>query len=115
MEAKIRPWHRPQTRYQLSWGTGATPTFFGTNAGNDEFVTITDNAQRMNLLVYRSDNGQQVCKVPLFGSDNSGTEDSSVAIGTAPSWSIPPTAIPIPNIPKARANPFPKKRRLSAA
>ncbi|WP_027010338.1 hypothetical protein [Conchiformibius kuhniae] len=68
---------------QLSWGTGATPTFFGTNAGNDEFVTITDNAQRMNLLVYRSDNGQQVCKVPLFGSDNSGTEDSSVAIGRA--------------------------------
>ena len=66
---------------QLSWGTGATPTFFGTNANNDEFVTITDNAQRMNLLVYRSENGAQVCKVPLFGNNNSGTEDSSIAFG----------------------------------
>lgn len=69
---------------QLSWGSGATPTFFGTNATQDEFVTITDNAKRMNLLVYQTDNtGKQICKVPLFGDNNSGTEDSSIAYGRA--------------------------------
>lgn len=69
---------------QLSWGTGSTPTFFGTNATQDEFVTITDNAKRMNLLVYKTDDsGKQICKVPLFGDNNSGTEDSSIAYGRA--------------------------------
>lgn len=69
---------------QLSWGTGATPTFFGTNATNDEFVTITDNAKRMNLLVYKNDDtGREICKVPLFSHNNSGTEDSSIAFGRA--------------------------------
>lgn len=82
-------WRQPYIRGiarkpgQLSWGSGATPTFFGTNTSNDEYVTMTDNAQRMNLLVYRTDNGQQVCKVPLFGANNSGTEDSSIAFGRA--------------------------------
>lgn len=67
---------------QLSWGSGATPTFFGTNATQDEFVTITDNAKRMNLLVYKNDDsGKEICKMPLFGDNNSGTEDSSIAYG----------------------------------
>ncbi|QMT30562.1 hypothetical protein [Alysiella filiformis] len=69
---------------QLSWGTGSTPTFFGTNATQDEFVTITDNGKQMNLLVYAADkSGKQICKTPLFGSNNSGTEDSSIAYGRA--------------------------------
>lgn len=82
-------WRQPYDRGiarkpgQLSWGSGATPTFFGTNAGSDEYVTMTDNAKLMNLLVYRTDNGQQVCKIPLFGNNNSGTEDSSIAFGRA--------------------------------
>lgn len=66
---------------QLSWGTGATATFFGTSPTKDEYVTITDNANRMNLLVYRTNGGSTICKMPLFGANNSGTEDSSVAVG----------------------------------
>lgn len=87
---KVRiKWRQPYERGiarkpgQLSWGTGATPTFFGENASADEYVTITDNAHRMNLLVYRTDSGQQICKTPLFGNNNSGTEDSPIAYGRA--------------------------------
>lgn len=67
---------------QLSYGTGATPTFFGPSTGS-EYVTITDNAfPRENLLVYKSGTGEQICKVTIFQYlALSGTEDSSIAVG----------------------------------
>ncbi|WP_019520707.1 hypothetical protein [Faucicola boevrei] len=93
---------------QLSWGSGATPTFFGTNANNDEYITITDNAQRMNLLVYRTHDGKQICKVPLFNNNNSGTEDSSIAYGRG----IVTTSTygyPYPKYPDGAGKSIPKK------
>lgn len=64
---------------QLSWGSGATPTFFGPRTGAD-YVTITDNASpQSHLLVYRADTGRQVCSVPVLTPGASGTENSPVA------------------------------------
>ncbi|KQW49454.1 hypothetical protein ASC77_08645 [Nocardioides sp. Root1257] len=63
---------------QLSHGSGATPTFFGPRTGH-EYVAITDNARpREHLVVYRTDTGRTVCSAPIFGADNSGTENSTV-------------------------------------
>ncbi|KAF9370738.1 hypothetical protein CPC16_003502, partial [Podila verticillata] len=60
---------------QLSWGTGSTPTFFGFQSGH-EYVTIVDNASPLvNLLVYRTKDGTQVYKVPIFDSNHSGSEN----------------------------------------
>ncbi|MFC8455229.1 hypothetical protein [Kitasatospora sp. NPDC057223] len=68
---------------QLSWGTGSTPTFFGPQSGTD-YVTIVDNAApTVNLLVYRTDTGAQVCSVPVLRAGGSGSENSPVAVGNA--------------------------------
>lgn len=76
-------WRRPYDRGparkpgQLSWGTGASPTFFGPNDGT-EYLAITDNAvPREHLLVYDTRSARQVCSVPVLR----GTEDSPVASG----------------------------------
>ncbi|SMF12141.1 hypothetical protein [Pseudobacteriovorax antillogorgiicola] len=66
---------------QLSYGSGATPTFFGPE--NEEFVMITDNdSPRMSLLVFRAEpHGKRhplVCKLRLFHEGNSGTENSAI-------------------------------------
>ncbi|WP_033213199.1 hypothetical protein [Kitasatospora phosalacinea] len=68
---------------QLSWGTGATPGFFGPGDGT-EYVTITDNAApHENLLVYRVDAGPApVCTTPVLTKwAASGTEDAVIASG----------------------------------
>ncbi|TQL68265.1 hypothetical protein FB381_2154 [Nocardioides albertanoniae] len=66
---------------QLSWGSGSTPTFFGPRSGSD-YVAITDNARpRERLLVYRADDGREVCRLPILGPESSGTENSPVAWG----------------------------------
>ena len=66
---------------QLSWGTGATPVFFGPRTGY-EYLTITDNAvPQENILVYRSGTGRTVCSVPMLGTDNSGTENAPIGSG----------------------------------
>ncbi|CAM5627130.1 hypothetical protein STANM337S_06012 [Streptomyces tanashiensis] len=68
---------------QLSWGTGSTPTFFGPANGTD-YVTVVDNAApTVNLLVYRTDTGQQVCSVPVLKAGGSGSENSPVAVGNS--------------------------------
>ncbi|WP_106400862.1 hypothetical protein [Actinocorallia populi] len=67
---------------QLSWGSGSTPTFFGPN-GTD-YVTVVDNAApTVNLLVYATGTGRQVCKVPVLKAGGSGSENSPVASGSA--------------------------------
>ncbi|WP_436520562.1 hypothetical protein [Actinoplanes sp. HUAS TT8] len=68
---------------QLSWGSGATPVFFGPATGY-EYVAITDNADpHMNLIVLRTDGaGVPLCVQPLFTSvAASGTENAAVASG----------------------------------
>ena len=51
---------------QLSWGTGATPAFFGPNTGY-EYLTITDNAYpQENILVYSATSGSLIGSVPFL-------------------------------------------------
>ncbi|MCD7053797.1 hypothetical protein LRS58_24040 [Rhodococcus sp. BH2-1] len=62
---------------QLSWGTGATPTFFGPRTGS-EYLAITDNAAPTeNLLVYKAQTGDLVCSLPAID----GTENSPIGSG----------------------------------
>ncbi|MFF2808118.1 hypothetical protein ACFVT2_13160 [Streptomyces sp. NPDC058000] len=66
---------------QLSWGTGSTPTFFGPRTGTD-YVTLVDNAApTVNLLVYRTGDGRQVCKIPVLKAGGSGSENSPIGAG----------------------------------
>ncbi|MEU4427976.1 hypothetical protein AB0F81_45760 [Actinoplanes sp. NPDC024001] len=70
---------------QLSWGSGATPVFFGPSTGA-EYLAITDNADpHMNLVVLRTDGpATPVCVRPLFTNRAaSGTENAPVAVGTS--------------------------------
>ena len=69
---------------QLSWGTGATPAFFGPNTGY-EYLTITDNAYpQENILVYSATTGSLIGSVPfLISGTNSGNEDAAIAVGNS--------------------------------
>lgn len=59
----------------LNTGSGTTPTLM-----DDRFVAICDNAPgRVNLCIYRQDNGELVSKLPLFENDGSAVENSAVA------------------------------------
>ncbi|MEU9734281.1 hypothetical protein [Streptomyces sp. NPDC048002] len=83
---------------QLSHGTGSTPTFFGPGDGGD-YVTVVDNASpTVNLLVYRSDTGAQVCSVPVLASGGSGSENSPIGAGrsvfVASTYGYPYPAVP---------------------
>jgi hypothetical protein len=76
---------------QRSLGSGTTPTLIG-----DRYVTIGDNAYpQMNVLVYRRDNGQQVCKVPVFTLKKSACEnsfvvhDDSIVVANSYGYDIP--------------------------
>lgn len=65
---------------QLSWGTGATPTFFGPDTGAD-FLTITDNAHPLaHVLVHDVRDGRLVCREPFLDAARSGTENSPIGI-----------------------------------
>lgn len=67
---------------QVDAGSGTTPTI--TNGG---FIAITDNADPMNVVVYRTarklKKGQRrvVCEVPVFAPGKSATENSIIAAG----------------------------------
>ncbi|KNX36932.1 hypothetical protein [Luteipulveratus halotolerans] len=63
---------------QLSWGSGATPTFFGPRTGAD-YVAITDNARpQAHALVYAAGTGRLICWVPVLTPDRSGSENSPI-------------------------------------
>ena len=70
---------------QLNAGTGTTPTIFH---GGD-YVTITDNADPMNVVVYRTakklpkGTKRTVCETPVFGKGASATENSIIAAGNS--------------------------------
>jgi hypothetical protein len=67
---------------QVDAGSGTTPTIL-----NGGYVAITDNADRMDVVVYRTRNnlrrGQRriVCKVAVFKKGASATENSLLAAG----------------------------------
>ncbi|MGW6421908.1 hypothetical protein ACWF82_04460 [Nocardia sp. NPDC055053] len=79
---------------QLSWGTGATPTFLGPGSGT-EYLAITDNAvPKENLLVFDTASGNQICSVPTVD----GTENSPIGAGNslfvAGTYGYPYPAVP---------------------
>jgi hypothetical protein len=69
---------------QFNAGSGTTPTLL-----HGGYVAITDNADPMNVVVYRSaatlEPGQSrvVCEVPVFGAGASGTENSLIGVGNS--------------------------------
>ncbi|WP_338702955.1 hypothetical protein V2W30_36900 [Streptomyces sp. Q6] len=70
----------------VNQGSGTTPDLFGEG---EDYVAITDNADdRMNVLVYRRgadvpDDERLVCKVPVFGSGASTTDNSLISHGNS--------------------------------
>ncbi|WP_327327558.1 hypothetical protein OG735_37280 [Streptomyces sp. NBC_01210] len=68
----------------VNQGSGTTPDLFG-----DGYAAITDNADdRMNVLVYRRGTDvpadrRLVCKVPVFGSGASTTDNSLITWGNS--------------------------------
>ncbi|MFB7359778.1 hypothetical protein [Streptomyces gardneri] len=70
----------------VNQGSGTTPDLFG---DRDQYVAITDNADdRMNVLVYRRGAGvptaeRLVCKVPVFRSGASTTDNSLISWGNS--------------------------------
>jgi hypothetical protein len=67
---------------QVSPGSGTTPTLM-----NDEWVAITDNADPMQVVVYRRERNvkgdREVCSVPVFRKGASATDNSLIAAGRA--------------------------------
>ncbi|MBW8483670.1 glycosyltransferase family 2 protein [Actinomadura parmotrematis] len=64
---------------QIDQGSGTTPTFFG-----DGLVAITDNADdRMHVVVRDRRTGRLVCRVPVFGSGRSATDNSLIGYGNS--------------------------------
>jgi hypothetical protein len=91
---------------QLSWGTGSTPTFFGSKNGT-RYLTITDNASPdENLLVFDSEpnhgrlatKSHLVCRTPVLTPGPSGTENAPVGSGhsvfIASTYGYPYPALP---------------------
>ena len=74
--------HKPS---QVDAGSGTTPTIFH----GGRYVTITDNADPMNVVVYRTaaklPKGQQrvVCETSVFEKGASATENSIIAAGNS--------------------------------
>ena len=65
---------------QVNAGSGTTPTLLG-----DEWLAITDNADPMNVVVYRRKRdvvgSRLVCEQPVFGQGASATENSLIGAG----------------------------------
>jgi hypothetical protein len=61
---------------QVSAGSGTTPTLHG-----DGWVSITDNADPMHVVVYRRRDGSLVCEQAVFEKGASATDNSLIAAG----------------------------------
>jgi hypothetical protein len=59
---------------QVDAGSGTTPTVM--SGGR---VAITDNADPMDVVVYRSGGGQEICQQPVFSKGASATDQSLIA------------------------------------
>ena len=62
---------------QASAGSGTTPTLMG------DVVAITDNADPMNVLVYRRARGERICRQPVFEPGASATDQSLIGTGSS--------------------------------
>ncbi len=63
---------------QTEVGSGTTPTV--TSAG---YVAITDNADPINIVVYKRDSGAFVCRAPVFEKGASNTDQSLIGAGSS--------------------------------
>ena len=61
---------------QVSAGSGTTPTLHG-----DHWVSITDNADPMNVVVYRRGGGREICRQPVFEEGAGSTDNSLIGAG----------------------------------
>ena len=61
---------------QVSAGSGTTPTLHG-----DGWVSITDNADPMNVVAYRRENGREICRQPVFEQGAGSTDNSLIGAG----------------------------------
>ena len=61
---------------QVSAGSGTTPTLHG-----DNWVSITDNADPMNVVVYRRGGGREICRQPVFEQGAGSTDNSLIGAG----------------------------------
>jgi hypothetical protein len=74
---------------QFNAGSGTTPTLISgwtkkqRKSRAPEYVAVTDNADPMNVVVYRANNGKVVCTVPVFKAGASDTENSIISMGRA--------------------------------
>jgi hypothetical protein len=64
---------------QTEIGSGTTPTVMTTGP----WVTITDNNDPIDVVVYNRDSGAQVCAVPVFSKGASNTDQSLNVAGNA--------------------------------
>ncbi|MFJ9371230.1 hypothetical protein ACIRRA_43455 [Nocardia sp. NPDC101769] len=64
---------------QLDPGSGTTPTVLG----GGRYVTINDNADPMDVVVYDTADGHQVCAVPVFTAGSSASENSLIGAGNS--------------------------------
>ena len=76
-------WRKPYDRGSapkegtMGWGSGTTPTLMGS-----DYVAITDNADgQVNVMVYRQDDGEEICRHGIFPADRGTTENSLAAVG----------------------------------
>jgi hypothetical protein len=61
---------------QVSAGSGTTPTLHG-----DNWVSITDNADPMNVVVYKRRTGKEICRQPVFEQGAGSTDNSLIGAG----------------------------------
>src|ERR671917_133344 len=61
---------------QADAGSGTTPMMM-----RDGYVAITDNADPMNVVVYRKRTGRLKCETPVFARGASATENSLITAG----------------------------------
>jgi outer membrane protein assembly factor BamB len=61
---------------QVSAGSGTTPTLHG-----DNWVSITDNADPMNVVVYKRRTGKEICRQPVFEQGAGSTDNALIGAG----------------------------------
>src|SRR5207302_464605 len=63
---------------QTEVGSGTTPTITSTG-----LVAITDNANPIDMVVYRRSTGKFVCSAPVFSKNASDTDQSLIGAGNS--------------------------------
>jgi hypothetical protein len=71
---------------QFNAGTGTTPTLIGgfgkaAKKTAPAYVSITDNADPMDVVVFNAKTGRTICTVPVFKKGASDTENSIISMG----------------------------------